>query len=797
MNKKLQILFIPAIFALLCIGLNAQNEKRGPDIIVPQNSVSRNALPDMLTPFRGPTTETLITIKTSPYPARIGTVANPFGNQVGSGTGGAVQCLEYIDGVIYGVRYASSANQFGTINPTTGVFTVLKANFHTQGSDASSMAYNPVDQKTYVFPWTASDSQGSRFGTVDLATGNFTTIATWTADGSKTYYAAIDEDGTCYALRNNTNEFGTIDLTTGNFTLKTTLLSAGITDVYYIQDLSFDRETGELYWVGTTNYNTTTQVTTNNHFWKIDKNTGALTDLGANTLMPQGFCIRNWFDPSASVTITTNVLPAGTGTVTGGGTYQKGDPVTLTAIANEGFVFDKWTPGNSTANPLTFNATASATYTANFKSAYACDPPKSLDVTYATDCSKATLNWSAPSKGRGVLLSEGFESGGTPAGWQFIKTGSGLDWQVVDKLVDENQNPVVFPHSGEYFATNLWKDGAARNAWMISKGFDLVAGTEYTITWWMKMEGYPPLSEKDKIKVCLGNAQTAAAMEAGALIYKNETTPVVTWTKMEYKHKPTTSGTFYLGFHAYSANSEGNDIDIDDVEITDGGATATVSYNVYRGETKLTSTPITATTFDDTTFEKDKAYTWSVKVACAGGGESAAASKAMEACEKCVPVTAPTVSFEGCAKAIVTWTAVTGAKEYEVTRDGVTTKVTTPPFTDVAAFESSKTYTWTIVAVCEGGKSTAVSVSGTGCVGIKEASNTFSILPNPTTKDITIKANSSFSKVEVLSFLGQVVMTQINTNDELTLDVSQLTNGVYFIRIATENGTSVKKFVKQ
>ena len=66
-------------------------------------------------------------------------------------------------------------------------------------------------------------------------------------------------------------------------------------------------------------------------------------------------------------TITTNVTPAGSGTVTGGGSnYHYGDEVTLTATpANSDYEFAGWQDGNSD-NPRSITVTGDATYTATF-----------------------------------------------------------------------------------------------------------------------------------------------------------------------------------------------------------------------------------------------------------------------------------------------------------------------------------------------------------------------------------------------------------------------------------------------
>lgn len=73
--------------------------------------------------------------------------------------------------------------------------------------------------------------------------------------------------------------------------------------------------------------------------------------------------------PSA-YTINVHASPAAGGTVSGGGTYQSGKAVTLTAAANTGYRFVEWQSGGtrvSTSARYTFYASANQTYTAIFE----------------------------------------------------------------------------------------------------------------------------------------------------------------------------------------------------------------------------------------------------------------------------------------------------------------------------------------------------------------------------------------------------------------------------------------------
>ena len=71
-------------------------------------------------------------------------------------------------------------------------------------------------------------------------------------------------------------------------------------------------------------------------------------------------------------TISASIDPAGSGTVTGAGQYQKGAIVTLVAAAGDGYEFSGWQENGqtvSTGETYTFTATAARTLTAAFEEA--------------------------------------------------------------------------------------------------------------------------------------------------------------------------------------------------------------------------------------------------------------------------------------------------------------------------------------------------------------------------------------------------------------------------------------------
>lgn len=68
-----------------------------------------------------------------------------------------------------------------------------------------------------------------------------------------------------------------------------------------------------------------------------------------------------------------------------------------------------------------------------------------------------------------------------------------------------------------------------------------------------------------------------------------------------------------------------------------------------------------------------------------------------------------------------------------------------------------------------------------------------SLFPNPATNSITVSSSQEIISLTIVDQLGKVVLTKNKTTN---LDVSGLQSGIYFIKIVTDGGSGVKKFIK-
>ena len=78
-------------------------------------------------------------------------------------------------------------------------------------------------------------------------------------------------------------------------------------------------------------------------------------------------------------------------------------------------------------------------------------------------------------------------------------------------------------------------------------------------------------------------------------------------------------------------------------------------------------------------------------------------------------------------------------------------------------------------------------------------SNGFALYPNPTKDTVVIRLNNSVTEsltVSVIDIQGKVVLSQLfNSQIETTLNLSQLTSGMYFVKIGNERSQLVEKLI--
>jgi hypothetical protein len=82
--------------------------------------------------------------------------------------------------------------------------------------------------------------------------------------------------------------------------------------------------------------------------------------------------------------------------------------------------------------------------------------------------------------------------------------------------------------------------------------------------------------------------------------------------------------------------------------------------------------------------------------------------------------------------------------------------------------------------------------------GINENNNANIVLyPNPTSSIVTIElGNLTVTKMELLSMNGQVIFTSSAIENVITLNLSQYSDGIYFVRILTGDSIVTKKIIK-
>lgn len=93
-----------------------------------------------------------------------------------------------------------------------------------------------------------------------------------------------------------------------------------------------------------------------------------------------------------------------------------------------------------------------------------------------------------------------------------------------------------------------------------------------------------------------------------------------------------------------------------------------------------------------------------------------------------------------------------------------------------------------------------VAVEVAECLGINNVSstgNSVKVYPNPTNADITIELSNSLNRtIQLIDITGRVVISTVPTSEKVSLNLSNVSNGVYYLKVKSAESVKVVKVVK-
>ena len=252
------------------------------------------------------------------------------------------------------------------------------------------------------------------------------------------------------------------------------------------------------------------------------------------------------------------------------------------------------------------------------------------------------------------------------------------------------------------------------------------------------------------------------------------------------------------------SNLKANPIDASSIGLSwDAGENAT-GYNIYRDGVKVGDA--TGLSYVDKDLVAGTEYCYIVK-GVRGVVESEGSSNQVCATTfgtKPTPPVAPTnlIAAEIDSTSIkLVWSAVGNAVSYNVYQDTVVIATVELPTYTVDSLMPETEYCFTVTAVNpvgESEKSVEVCATTASADAIEELTSSFNIYPNPVSDKLYIETltQTQTLTVVVYNMFGRQ-QSMVNGQQSTIIDVTNLNSGVYFVKVVTENGETVKRFIKK
>ena len=244
------------------------------------------------------------------------------------------------------------------------------------------------------------------------------------------------------------------------------------------------------------------------------------------------------------------------------------------------------------------------------------------------------------------------------------------------------------------------------------------------------------------------------------------------------------------------------------------------AYNIYQDEEFLTSVEATSYTVEN--LEANTSYCFIVssvnhgieslktEVACAttleaeepGDDEEPATLAAPTNLRAYIRQDIPDFNYK--YEITMAWDAVDGATGYDVFVNTATAQDFHMGYTNgtayVAGTDKEGTLEFYVVAFNDDTESAPSEPYTITIVddAVEEMTASFNVYPNPVNDRLYIETETEVKEVVVYDIYGRHQVTETPSHQgNMTVDVRNLSNGVYFVKVVTENGEVVKRFVKE
>ncbi len=225
--------------------------------------------------------------------------------------------------------------------------------------------------------------------------------------------------------------------------------------------------------------------------------------------------------------------------------------------------------------------------------------------------------------------------------------------------------------------------------------------------------------------------------------------------------------------------------------LTWNAAENAVSYNVYiNGELHETVTTTSSV------YGTDEEGTLNIAVStnCEDGESEMSESISVVLEKETIPCDAPTnlnanieqdaAGFSYNFKVTMSWDAAENANQYVIYLDGEILDVTNNT-SYIKGFDEEGTHSYAVVSVCEDGESEMSEAFEFELIGesIGEYENNFEIYPNPVDDVLYIKSDNNIKEVNIYNIVGIKVATVSGQQSAISVDMSGLSSGVYFVEV--------------